>query len=143
MPDIISIDKVKELLEGGVNQAQELLKDTSKVDDLLQQLEGKFAEIPNVGSTLADVPLMISMVKSYVTKEYTVVSPKVVALLVSSFLYLLKGKDLIPDKTPIIGHLDDIALLTAALKLSGPELQAYKEWRDDPLRGMAPVEEAE
>ena len=125
-----NLDSAKELLEGGLSEAKELLQDSKKIDGLLVDLEEKLKEIPNVGDTLADVPLMIQMVKSYITKEYDVVSVKVIASLLSAFIYLVKKKDLIPDNIPVLGHVDDIAVLTLALKLSEPELAAYKEWRD-------------
>ncbi len=130
MEKYFNLDKAKEILDSGLNQAQELLKDTSKIDSLLQELEGKLADIPTVGTSLARVPLMIRMVKSYITKEYTNVSPKVIAALVSSFLYLVKKKDLIPDNIPLIGHLDDIGVIAVALKLCEKELGEYAEWKD-------------
>ena len=130
MEKYFDLDKAKNVLEGGIAQAQELLKDTTKIDALLAELEGKLADVPTVGTALARVPLMIRMVKSYITKEYTNVSPKVIAALVSSFLYLVKKKDLIPDNIPIIGHLDDIGVITVALKLCEKELNEYADWKD-------------
>ena len=127
---IISLDKAKEVLSSGVSQAQEMLKDTSKIDKLLEDLEVKLQEVPTIGATLADLPLMISMIKSYISKEYEVVSPKVIALMVSSLIYVAKGRDLIKDSIPVLGQLDDIAIVAVALKLNEPELQAYKEWRE-------------
>ena len=124
-----SMDKAKGLLEKGMAEAQGLMKNTSKIDDLLIQVEDTLRTVPTIGGTLSQVPLMISMVKSYITKDYEVVSPKVIALLVSSFLYFVKKKDLIPDNIPIIGYADDIAVLMLALKLCEPELQAFSEWR--------------
>ena len=126
-----SMEKAKELLDGGLVKAQEYLKDTSKIDGLLVQLEDKLEAIPNVGETLAGVPTMVQMIKSYITKEYDVVSPKVIGLMVSAVLYLVKGKDVIPDNIPFVGHLDDIAIMGLALKLCEGELKAYKEWRDN------------
>ena len=137
--DNFNLDVVKNALEKGVAQAQELLQDPSKIDALLVQLEEKMKEVPVAGTTLASVPTMISMVKSYITKEYTEVSPKVIASMVGAFLYLLTGKDLINDKTPLIGHIDDIAVFALALNLVQPELEAYKAWRD--ARGESPSEE--
>ncbi len=137
--DNFNLDVVKNALEKGVAQAQELMQDPSKIDALLVQLEEKMKEVPVAGTTLASVPTMISMVKSYITKEYTEVSPKVIASMVGAFLYLLTGKDLINDKTPLIGHIDDIAVFALALNLVQPELEAYKAWRD--ARGQSPEEE--
>ena len=126
----LSIDKAKALLDTGIAEAQELIKEPSKVDDVLIQLENKLQEVPAIGDTLSDLPLMISMVKSYITKEYSEVSPKVIATLVGAFLYLVKKKDIIPDNIPVVGIADDLAVLGLALKLSEPELKAFSEWRD-------------
>ena len=125
-----SIEKAKGLLESGIAEAQTLIREPSKVDDVLVQLEVKLREVPAIGDTLSDLPLMISMVKSYITREYSEVSPKVIATLVGAFLYLVKKKDLISDAIPVIGIADDLAVLGLALKLSEPELRAYKEFRD-------------
>ena len=119
----------KQILESGIEEAQEIIKEPSKIDDLLKKLEDKLKEVPMAGDLLSQLPLMVAMVKSYITKDYEVVSPKVIALLVSSFLYFVKKKDLIPDNIPIIGYADDIAVLMLALKLCEPELQAFSEWR--------------
>ena len=125
-----SMDKAKALLDGGISEAQGLLQNPSKVDEVLSQFENKLKDVPAIGDTLADVPVMVSMVKGYITKEYTEVSPKVVATLVAAFLYLVKKKDLIPDNVPVIGIADDLAVLGLAIKLSEPELAAFKAFRD-------------
>ena len=126
----LSLDKAKALLDSGIAEAQELIKEPSKVDDVLIQLENKLKEVPAIGETLSDLPLMISMVKGYITKEYSEVSPKVIATMVAAFLYLIKKKDIISDKIPVIGMADDLAVLGLALKLSEPELEAFKAFRD-------------
>ena len=122
----INMDQVKSILENGASQAEQIMNDPSQVDDILIQLEEKLKEVPVIGETLSDLPLMIAMVKGYITKEYNNVSPKVVALLIGSFI---KKKDLISDKIPVIGIADDLAVLGLALKLSETELNAFKEWR--------------
>ncbi len=126
----MNIEQAQELLDKGVEEAEEVIQNPSKVDEILLQLEAKLKEVPAIGSTLADLPLMISMVKAWIKKEYTEVSPKVIACLVGAVIYLLKKKDLISDSIPIVGIVDDIAVLGLALKLSEPELKAYAEWRD-------------
>ena len=124
MSNMIDFDKAKEALGGFTAQAQEMLKDGSKVESALQALEAKMKEIPTVGEGLSKLPLMISMIRGYITKEYTDVSPKVIASMLCAVLYLLKGKDLIKDSIPVVGYLDDIAVTAAAFKLSENELAA-------------------
>ena len=126
----ITMDKAKELLESGIGEAQELMREPARINDLLRQLEEKLKTVPVAGTTLADIPLMISMVKCYITGEYKQVSPKVIASMVAAFLYLVKKKDLIPDNVPILGQVDDVAVIALALKLVEPELSAFAAWRD-------------
>ncbi len=124
------LNNVKALIESGMSEAQDMLRDPIKIDDLLISLEGALKQIPVAGDTLADIPLLVSMIKSYITKEYTEVSPKVIITVISAFIYIVKKKDLITDTIPIAGQLDDLAVLKFALSFVRPELDAYAEWRD-------------
>ena len=124
-----SMERAQEVLDDGLDEAQELIANPSKVDEILQLLEEKLKAVPLIGNTLSDLPLMIAMIKAWVKKDYTVVSPKVIACLVAAILYLVKKKDLISDSIPVVGHFDDLAVLGLALKLSEPELKAFAEWR--------------
>ena len=127
----MDFEKAKEALADLTGSAEDLLTDTGKLEALLQQLEQKLLAVPSAGTALAKVPLMISMIRSYITKEYTEVSPKVIATLVAAIIYLLKGKDLIPDNIPVLGYADDIAIFAAAFMLDEPELNAYAQWRTE------------
>jgi uncharacterized membrane protein YkvA (DUF1232 family) len=130
MAEDFNLDKAKEIIEGGIAQAQELINDPAKVDELIAQIQQQLQNLPDTFKTAAaNVPLMIDMVKAYMTQEYTEVSPKVVASLVATFLYLLKGKDLIPDNVPVLGIADDLAVATFAMTLCEPELKAFDTWR--------------
>ena len=129
--NLIDLEKGKEILNGFKEQAEELLKEPEKVEELLQKLEDKARDLPVAGDALSRLPLMISMIRAYIRKEYTVVSPKVIATLVCAVLYLFVGKDLISDKTPVLGLLDDIAMFVIAFMLCEKELDAYAAWREE------------
>ena len=125
----MDLEKAKEALEAFTGQAEQLIKDPSKLEELLRQFDAKIKELPVAGDALSRVPLMISMIRSYITREYTAVSPKVIVTLVAAIIYLLKGKDLIPDDIPVVGYADDIAVFAAAFLIDEPELSAYAQWR--------------
>ena len=122
-------DKAQILLDGETGEAQDAVRDPSRMDAILMQLEEKLKAVPAIGNTLADVPLMIAMIKAWIREEYTAVSPKVIVCLVASILYLLKRRDLIHDGIPVVGIADDLAVMALALKLSEPELKAFAQWR--------------
>ena len=74
-----SMEQAQEVLDRELKEAEEVVANPSRVDEILMQLEEKLKAVPVIGSTLSDLPLMIAMVKAWITKEYTVVSPKVIA----------------------------------------------------------------
>lgn len=129
MSEEIRNEQAQEWLDVATAEAEKVIGEPSKVDEILIQVENKLREVPAIGETLADLPLMISMVKAWVKKEYTVVSIKVIACMVGSFIYLVNRRDLIPDAIPVLGIADDLAVLGLALKLSEPELKAFAAWR--------------
>ena len=137
-----NVDEAREIIESGIAQAQEILSDPEKINDLLKQLEQKVKELPSsMGEALGNIPLMAQMVKGYVTQEYTDVSPKVVASLVSAFVYVVAKKDVVPDTVPVLGLVDDVAVVALAMKINEAELDAFKQWQDARLAdGSTPVE---
>ncbi len=124
------MEQAQEALDRELKEAEEVVANPSRVDEILMQLEEKLKAVPVIGSTLSDLPLMIAMVKAWITREYTVVSPKVIACLVGAILYLIRRKDLISDSVPLVGHVDDLAVMGLALKLSRKELQDFAQWRE-------------
>ena len=130
MSELFNDDQARAVLEEGMTEAQQLIAEPAKVSDVLGSIEEKLKEVPVIGESIADVPLMISMIKSYVTGSYRAVSPKVIALMLSALLYLIRRKDLIPDSVPLAGYVDDIAIIALALKLSNAELREYEAWRN-------------
>jgi uncharacterized membrane protein YkvA (DUF1232 family) len=132
---------VNEILNSFTAEAKNFISNPAQLDGLLAQAEDKLRAIPGIGETVSGLPVLISMVKSWISKEYEV-QPKVLVTIVASLLYLLKGKDIISDKIPVIGMADDVAVLGFALKLIEPELNAYKAWREQAPQAQAPQAQA-
>ncbi len=131
MADVNEKD-VQNILEASAAKAEALLGDPGKIDDLLAQVKTNVADLPQAAAgALQNIPLMASMIKGYVTQQYTNVSPKVVASVLGSLLYLVKGKDLIPDSIPVLGLVDDVAVVALAMKLNEKEIEEFKQWQED------------
>ena len=120
----------KSVVEGEFDKAKELLKEPGKINELLASLQTKLSGLPKTAVTaFKNVPAMAEMVKCYITREYTKVSPKVVVSLVAAFIYLVKRKDLIPDSVPVVGLVDDIAVVALAIKINEKELKDFDAWQ--------------
>lgn len=122
---------INKALEDNSSKAQELLKDTDKLESFLQNLEKKLKVIPVAGNSLSNVPVLISCVRSYIKKEYTKMPLGSLIAIVASLIYIFTPIDIIPDILPGVGYLDDAAVITACLKLVSSDLDDYKNWRKE------------
>lgn len=123
--------EVIDVYERGKKTAEKLLKDEDKLENLLQKMEKKLKVLPIVGTTFAIVPAMISLVRSYVKKEYTEIPLGSILGIISAIIYIVSPIDLVPDFIPVTGHLDDAAVLILCLKAGAEDdIKDYQAWRD-------------
>ena len=127
----ITEEEAKEELQKRTKKAEELLKDKDKTEEFLVRLEEKFKSIPKAGNAISTVPVLISMVRAYIRKEYTVVPAGTIAAVVAALLYVFSPVDLIPDVLVPVGYIDDAAVVAACLALVGSDVKEYQEWRED------------
>ena len=123
--------KAQEKLEQGYPKAEKVLNNNKKLDKVLTRTEKKLNLLPEVGTSLAMIPSMISLVRSYTKKEYTEIPIGTIIAIVSALIYFVSPVDLIPDVIPVAGHLDDAAVVGACLALVKSDLDDYKKWRDN------------
>ena len=64
-----------------------MLKDEDKMGRFLQRLEKKLKTVPMAGSSLTYVPMMISMVRMFIKKEYTVTPINSIVSIVTTLIY--------------------------------------------------------
>ena len=56
-------------------------------------------------------------------------STEVIVTIVAAILYLLWVMDLIPDFIPVVGYLDDIAVISTAASMCARDLERFSKWR--------------
>ena len=130
-PESFDQNKAEEFYKKNRKEAEEVLKDEGKMERLFQRLEKKLNAVPVAGNSLAYVPLMMSLVRSYVKKEY--IDPPVGTMIsvVIALLYFLSPVDAIPDIIPGLGYIDDAAVVAGCLILIKGDLEEYRQWRKD------------
>ncbi|AKB52304.1 DUF1232 domain-containing protein [Methanosarcina barkeri str. Wiesmoor] len=51
-------------------------------------------------------------------------------MLIFAFLYLISPVDIIPDVFPLIGLVDDVAVLVFSLNFIRDDLENYRAWKN-------------
>ena len=127
----ITKKEAKEELEKGYSKAEKLLEDNEKTEIFLQKLEKKLKTIPKLGDALAMVPILISLVRSYIKKEYTEIPLGSIIAVLSALIYILAPVDAIPDAIPAAGLIDDALVITTCYKLVKSDVDEYIIWRKE------------
>ena len=118
-------------LEKGYEKAEKLLNDEDKVERFLQRLEKKVKLVPIAGNTLSNVPVMASLIRNYVKKDYKDIPIGTIIAILSALIYFAAPIDIFSDGIPFLGYFDDAAVVSACLKLVQTDLDEYVKWREE------------
>lgn len=123
--------KAKLLLESNFSKAERIVKDPDALERLLQRLEEKLKQVPIAGDALSNIPVLASMVRSYVCADYPNIPLGTMIAIVSALIYFLSPIDLIPDAIPGVGYVDDAAVIAACLAMIQSDITEYKTWQSN------------
>ena len=122
---------VSKALEERKGEAEELINDVDKMEHFLERLEQKLALVPKVGDKLTDIPILVSMIRSYMKKEYTEIPVGTIIGVVAALIYFVSPIDAIADAIPVVGYIDDVVVVGWAIKMIHDDLQEYRQWREE------------
>ena len=121
----------KRILNKEYDIAREKLRHVDQVELILQTAEKKFEKVPGVGDWLADVPAVISLIRSYIRNEYKEVPLSSIIAGLAAIMYIVSPIDLIPDAIPFVGILDDAAVFVVSWKMIHEDVDKYQKWRKE------------
>ena len=127
--EIRRAQKICEAVNGKRTQAEHITNDADAFDRFLKSIEETLKKIPHVGNLLSDIPLLVSLVKSFVGGGYREVPYNSIIAVVATLLYVISPIDLIPDFIPGVGFADDAAAVAFCIKMLHDDLEKYKTWR--------------
>lgn len=127
---MIDETKASTLLESNYATATTLLNNVDEIERFLQRLEEKMKIVPVVGEKLAMVPVLASLIKNFVSKEYTDIPIGTIIAIIAALLYFVSPIDLVPDSIPVLGYFDDAAVVTVCWKMVESDVKEYQVWRE-------------
>ena len=103
--------------------------DVKVVLDRADDIRSQFESSGPLGRFVKDAKLMLALVKDYWSGAYREIPWWSIASVVAALIYVINPLDLIPDVIPVIGQLDDAAVVAACLLLVEQDLHQYGEWK--------------
>ncbi len=117
----------EEFVKDGAQNITE--KDVEKVISRSEEIQRKFSAKGPLARFIEDGKLLGAIVKDYWAGAYRHIPYGVITSTAFTLLYVLNPFDLMPDVLPIIGQIDDVAVMSACLILIEQDLQKYKDWK--------------
>ncbi|MBB3104132.1 YkvA family protein [Azomonas macrocytogenes] len=62
--------------------------------------------------------------------EYRAVSPQAMIAVVAALIYFLSPLDILPEVIPVLGFIDDFAVLSWVMRKWSVELDAFRAWQE-------------
>jgi uncharacterized membrane protein YkvA (DUF1232 family) len=104
-------------------------KDVEKVVNKSEDIRRKFLTSGPLSRFVDDGKLLISLVRDYWARAYRQVPYGTIAASAFSLIYVFNPLDLVPDVLPIIGQVDDVAVISACLLMIEHDLHKYRDWK--------------
>lgn len=110
---------------------KKFLKKKDKTEQYLEKVEAKLKTIKGIGPLLGEIPVLVSLLRAYIRKEYTQF-PYVSAIgVLSALIYFVNPFDVVPDAIMGAGLVDDAVAISIIVKMLEADLAVYKEWKKE------------
>jgi uncharacterized membrane protein YkvA (DUF1232 family) len=116
-------------IENGAQKVTD--RDLEKVVTKSDEIKKKFSVGGPLQRFIDDGQLLVSVVKDYRAGIFRQVPYGTVAAIVFTLIYVFNPLDLVPDILPIIGQIDDAAVVAACMILIEHDLHTYKLWKQE------------
>ncbi|HLO18315.1 MAG TPA: DUF1232 domain-containing protein [Anaerolineales bacterium] len=108
-------------------------KDIETVVDKSEEIQKKFSARGPLKRFIEDGKMLIALVKDWRTGKYRKALYGTIAAAVFALIYVFNPFDIVPDVLPIIGAVDDAAVIGACLMLVERDLRTYRSWKESQL----------
>ncbi|GAA4037061.1 hypothetical protein GCM10022409_22480 [Hymenobacter glaciei] len=115
-----------------ISTAEGYIKQPTRLKSLLTDAYKKASDKNEVGTLAHEawetLQTMFRLIKASISGEYTGVPTSTVAAAVAVLIYFISPIDLIPDFIPVLGLLDDVALVAWFSTTLKHEMDRFHEW---------------
>lgn len=117
--------------------AKTCLNNSESLEELFNEAAKKAAAVPRepFEECWAYLQTMLRLVRAHHRGEYTQVPDNALLWVVAALSYLIDPFDLIPDKTPFLGFVDDATVIEFVTDKTRPILDDFMAWETTATTG--------
>ncbi len=121
--------RLKKLVKAAGKTARVYAEDKQKTEHLLDEAARKARrEKGLVGEFAEELGALLRLLRAWVRGRYRVVPWKTITYALVAVIYFVDPLDLVPDFLPMIGLVDDAAVVAFVIRSIGKDLQKFREW---------------
>lgn len=88
-----------------------------------------FENVPVLRELVSEAGTMVNMIKDYTAGKYKRVPYATIVKMAMAVAYVVSPVDAIPDTIPVVGYVDDFAVVEFVAKSVKDDVEEYKEWK--------------
>jgi len=117
----------EEFVKAGAEKVTD--KDIEKVVDHSEEIKKQFSSRGPLKRFIEDGKILMALLKDYRSGVYRSALYGTIAAAAFALIYVFNPFDIVPDVLPIIGEIDDAAVVGACLMLIERDLHKYRDWK--------------
>ncbi len=115
-------------------RAEDIARDPERAADLVGRAEKKAERVAAARRStgyLGDLRALARLVSAWLGGRYRRVPWRTIVSAVAALLYFVNPCDVVPDVLPIIGFLDDAAVVAFVVRAARGDIDAFRLWEDE------------
>jgi uncharacterized membrane protein YkvA (DUF1232 family) len=114
------------------SKAEDYLRDPDKskklLDEALKKAKAKEEKKGPLAEVWSNLNALFRLLQAYIHRDYTRIPWGSIVLVVVAIIYFVSPFDLIPDWIPVVGFIDDAAVIAFVLKQINTDLNQFLQW---------------
>ncbi len=133
-----SLSTNRRALQSALEGAKRVLKRRFRVLLLVRDAyELEAEEAHTIRRVRSDLTTLLRLLKAWALRQYQRVPWPSLLLVASAVVYFVMPADLVPDVLPMVGFVDDIAVVSAVVQAVRGELNRFRAWERASSEGAA------
>ena len=111
------------------SKAERYKNDPEATDRLLKEAQAKAKKQKGpLSGRFDDIMTLVRLVRAYFKGQYRDVPWETIAMAIGALIYFISPIDLIPDFIPVVGYVDDAAVIGFVVASVYTDLNNFRDW---------------